>query len=128
MVCVGYSLDSSRLIPFARTLHWLDYRLYFSRHMNYLTDLKWDNLDGLIPTVGAFHGRTRLAPKGRLSPATDANPKLAEINRSGIVNKNKLIAYAGYLSNPYQKTGLAYQIDKNGLAFWRWLTVKVPMH
>jgi hypothetical protein len=120
-----YSLDKTRLMPWARPVHSVDLKLYFSMHKNYLEDLKWDNLDGLIPEVGRFKARLPIAPRGVLTPDRDANPELARINTEGGLDKSKFIVYGGYLINPYLLTPGKRKLEKTILAPYRFVTVRL---
>lgn len=114
-------------MPWSRNLHYLDYLLFFSRHKNYQQDLKWDDLDGLIPNIGQFQKRNPLAPRGDLTPERDANPVLAAVNTNGKLKKDKFITYAGYLVNPYLLTGARKKLTTTILAPYRFLTVRLPV-
>lgn len=121
-----YSLLQHKFGPFTRMMDAVDYRLYFSRHKNYQADLKWDNLDGGIPSIGSFKGLTPIGPKGDLNPVKDSSSVLRKINQSG-VDKAKIIAYAGYLVTPEvlcmtKKRRLESYI----LAPYRFFTVRMP--
>ncbi|PZM81593.1 MAG: hypothetical protein DKT66_20545 [Candidatus Melainabacteria bacterium] len=121
-----YSLLQHKFGPFTRMMDAVDYRLYFSRHKNYQADLKWDNLDGGIPSIGSFKGLTPIGPKGNLNPENDAGNVLRKINE-GKVDKAKIIAYAGYLVTPEvlcmtKKRRLESYI----LAPYRFFTVRMP--
>jgi len=120
-----YSLSKSRLMPWARPVHSLDLRLYFAAHKNYLEDLKWDNLDNIIPEVGRFRSKLPIAPRGVLTPARAANPELAKINTESGLDKEKFIAYGGYLLNPYLMRPGQRKLEKTILAPYRYVTVKV---
>ncbi len=122
-----YSLDSQWYMPWARTVHNLDYLLYFSRHKILQKDLAWDNFDQLIPDVGKFKSGIGLGPKGVLTPQADDNPELAAINESPRENKSKYIAYGGYLVNIYLMHGKRKFFEETVLAPFHYLTVKLPV-
>lgn len=112
-----YSIYKSHALPGVRELDSLDYRVYFKRHHNYQEDLKWDDVDALMPTAaGDFKSRVPLGPKGQLSSGRDDNRQLAEINKEIKVNKNKIIAYAGYLTNPYAVSSRAKRVEMKVLS------------
>jgi len=46
-----YSLYRGHYLATVRLLDSLDYNVYFHSHKNYQEDLKWDNSDGMLPTV-----------------------------------------------------------------------------
>lgn len=121
-----YSLLQHKFGPMTRMLDAVDYRLYFSRHKNYQADLKWDNLDGGIPSIGSFKGLTPLGPKGNLEPAKDESNVLRKINESG-VNKAKIIAYAGYLLNAEVITMTKKRrLESYILAPYRFFSIRMP--
>lgn len=121
-----YSLLQHKFGPMTRMLDAVDYRLYFSHHKNYQADLKWDNLDGGIPSIGAFKGLTPMGPKGNLEPARDESNVLRKINESG-VNKAKIIAYAGYLLNAEVITMTKKRrLESYILAPYRFFAIRMP--
>ncbi len=120
-----YSLTKTKLMPWARPVHSLDLRLYFAGHKNYLEDLRWDNLDDIIPEVGRFKSKLPIAPRGVLTPERAANPELARINTESGLDKNKFITYGGYLVNPYLMSPGQRKLEKTILAPYRYVTVKV---
>jgi hypothetical protein len=120
-----YSLTNSKLTPWSRPVHSLDLRLYFAVHKNYLEDLRWDNLDDVIPDVGRFKSKLPIAPRGVLTPARAANTELAAINTEGQLDKDKFITYGGYLLNPYLMTPGQRKLEKTILAPYRFVTVRV---
>lgn len=121
-----YSLYQHKLGLFTRMMDTFDYNYFFGKHRNYQRDLKWDNLDEGIPTVGAFKGITKAGPKGDLTPARDEGKLLNKINKTDI-NKGKIIAYAGYLLNAEIITMTAkHRLETYALAPYRFLTVRVP--
>ncbi len=121
-----YSLLQHKFGPITRMLDAVDYRFYFSRHKNYQADLKWDNLDGGIPSVGTFKGLTPIGPKGNLEPDRDESSVLRKINERG-VNKAKIIAYAGYLVNSEVLCMTKKKrLESFVLAPYRFMTIRVP--
>jgi pimeloyl-ACP methyl ester carboxylesterase len=124
-----YSLDSQWYMPWARTVHNLDYLLYFSRHKILQKDLAWDNFDKLIPDVGKFKSGLGIGigPKGVLTPQADDNPELAAINQSPREDKSKYIAYGGYLVNIYLMHGKRKLLEETVLAPFHYVTVKLPV-
>lgn len=121
-----YSLLQHKFGPMTRMFDAIDYRLYFSKHKNYQTDLKWDNLDGGIPSIGSFKGITPLGPKGNLNPAKDESNVLRKINESG-PNKAKIVAYAGYLLNSEVITMTKKRrLESYLLAPYRFFTIRMP--
>jgi pimeloyl-ACP methyl ester carboxylesterase len=123
-----YSLYKNRSYPLTRIDHSLSYRIYFARNSNLLSDMNWDNCDGLIPEVGSFHSRLPFGPKGVLTVKNDANQKLAKLNQDSHINKSKLILYGGYLINPYLIPGLREEVERTILAPYTFITMKVPAH
>lgn len=121
-----YSLLKHKFGPMTRMFDAIDYRMYFSKHKNYQADLKWDNLDGGIPSIGAFKGITPLGPKGVLEPARDSSNVLRKINEQG-VNKAKIVAYAGYLLNAeIIAMTKKRRLESYLLAPYRFFTVRMP--
>jgi len=121
-----YSLLKHKFGPLTRMFDAIDYRLYFSRHKNYQSDLKWDNLDGGIPSIGAFKGITPLGPKGNLDPASDSSSVLRKINEGG-VDKAKIVAYAGYLLNAEViSMTKKRRLESYLLAPYRFFTIRMP--
>lgn len=122
-----WSFYKSRLKPITRVVDSLDYRIYFSRHHNYQSDLKWDNADGLVPQVGHFRSKLPLGPAGTLTLSRDSNKDLAKVNKKDQVNKYKIVAYGGYLVNPVIDNTHPHNHIENGLlAAYRFFTVRIP--
>ena len=92
-----YSLNASPVRGFNN----IGYKLYFMGHPNYQQDLKWDNMDSLIPDIGKFKAKMPLGPKGDLRVVTETNQTLKAINVDDLNVKDKFITYAGYIYNPY---------------------------
>lgn len=99
-----YSLYKSHTFPGIRILDSIDYRLYFSLHHTWQHDLKWDDVDDLIPRVGYFRSKIPLGPRGYLTPVRDMSEMLTRAGEPGVVDKKKFIAYGAYLLNPYVMT------------------------
>jgi hypothetical protein len=123
-----YSLYKNLSYPLTRVDHSLTYRIYFNHNANLLSDISWDNCDGLIPDVGRFHSRLPFGPAGVLNLKDDFNQKLAELNQSSRVDKSKLITYGAYLPNPYLLPGLREEAERTILAPYTFITMKVPAH
>jgi hypothetical protein len=96
-----YSMIRHYRTPISRVDTILPYQLYFDRHKNLLADLKWDNTDSLIPTVGNFKTYFPYKISGDLSPAASGNPAIVDLNKACAVDKSKFIVYGGYLLNDY---------------------------
>ncbi len=123
-----FSLYKNLSYPWTRIDHSLAYRLYFDRNQNLLNDLRWDNSDKFIPTVGNFHSHMPFGPSGDLTVSRDANVRLAGLNTNRKVNKNKFITYAGYLLNPYLLPTIKRQLEITILAPYTFITVMLPAH
>jgi hypothetical protein len=100
-----YSMAKNHSFPWIRYDLCLSYDLYFSRHKNLQKDLKWDNIDNSIPTIGTFKGWIPSIISGDLSPKTTSNPELIDINETLLPSKDKFILYGGYIVSPYIKSG-----------------------
>lgn len=123
-----YSLDRSKILPWARAVHGWDYRFFFQRHLNYLEDLKWDNADLLIPEVGKFHSLVPIGPRGDLTVRRDGNPMLAEINKASHRQKHKFITYAGYIHNPYLMPAWRRRLESTILAPYAFFRIRIMAH
>jgi hypothetical protein len=75
--------------------------VYFKRNAHFISDLRWDNADGHVPEVGSFRCVTPFGPRGNLTVDGTANDKLSTINTKAAHTRQKFIAYAGYLTNPF---------------------------
>ncbi|HEY9868151.1 MAG TPA: hypothetical protein V6D08_03000 [Candidatus Obscuribacterales bacterium] len=123
-----YSAYKNLSFPWTRIDHSMAYRLYFKRNPNLLTDLAWDNCDGYIPDAGQFKSILPLGPSGNLTPETNANRRLLELNKGGGIDKRKFISYAAYLVNPYLKPDFVRYLESTLLYPYSLLTVKLPAH
>jgi hypothetical protein len=123
-----YSLYKNLSSPITRIDHSLTYRLYFDHNENVLSDINWDNCDGLIPNVGKFHSRLPFGPSGTLTVEHDFNSRLAQLNQNSHIDRSKLITYAAYLNNPYLLPGLREEVERTILAPYTFLSMKVPAH
>ena len=122
-----YSLNDTPLCPPAKTLNAIGYKIYFKDHPNYLQDLKWDNMDSLIPDVGKFKAKVPLGPKGDLRVVSEANQTLKAINVESLVCKDKFITYAGYISNSYLRAK-GIRIIENIITWpYHILMVRIPL-
>ncbi|MDX2108246.1 MAG: hypothetical protein SFY67_17760 [Candidatus Melainabacteria bacterium] len=124
-----YSIYKRLSWPWTRIDHSLALKLYFDRNENLLQDFAWDDIDGAVPIwAGKFKSRLLLGPKGELSSANSINTRLKELNESSKHVKNKVIAYGGYLLNPYlEPTALRY-IENTALYPFTFFTTKMPAH
>ncbi len=119
------SLDRHPLFPISKNFHALGYRLYFKGHANYLADLKWDNLDSLIPEIDRFEIRTTKHPVNYAAAAS--NTQLAMLNAGVSLDKSKFITYAGYLENHYHRT-LLRRILENTIGLpYTLVVMKLPL-
>ncbi len=91
-------------LPITRIDHSLAYRLYFSDKANLLSGLCWDNCDQSIPDVGHFASLLPFGPKGNLTVDSTINKELVTANQKSF-DKDKIIAYGGFLVNHYQLAG-----------------------
>ena len=96
-----YSMLKHYWTPWQRLDLCVAYKLYFDRHQNLLSDLKWDDSDKRIPDVGPFHVYFPWHFAGDLTPSRMDNPRIAQINSRLKEEKNKFITYGGYLKSPY---------------------------
>ncbi len=122
-----YSLNATPLCPPARSFNAIGYKLYFKEHLNYQQDLKWDNMDSLIPDIGKFKALVPLGPKGDLRVTTEANQSLKAINVDNLNVKDKFITYAGYIPNSYLKPAPIRKIED--IITWPYhiIMVRVPI-
>ncbi|QQR59397.1 MAG: hypothetical protein IPG59_07880 [Candidatus Melainabacteria bacterium] len=124
-----YSIYKRLSWPWTRIDHSLALKLYFDRNENLLQDFAWDDIDGAVPIwAGKFKSRLLLGPKGELSSANSINTRLKELNETTTHVKNKVIAYGGYLLNPYlEPTALRY-IENTATYPITFFTTKMPAH
>lgn len=124
-----YSLYKKLAWPWTRIDHALAIRLYFKRNQNLLADLSWDGVDNSVPAPGKFRSRLPLGPKGNLTEADTVNERLAEINDKSKDLKKKLIAYSGYLHNPYLDNGKAARyIESAAMYPVTLVSMRLPAH
>jgi len=114
--------------PLTRIDHSLSYRLYFKRNPHLLQDLKWDNADGFVPSPGPFRSKLLFGPSGDLTVQSDSNLFLSDLIANSKVDKRKIIAYSGYLLNPYLLPSLRRQFETTMLAPYTFVTIMVPAH
>lgn len=123
-----YSIYRKLSWPWTRIDHSLSLRLYFSRNKNLIDDFGWDDYDEAIPNVGRFTSKLPLGPKGNLVQNTAINQRLRTIHKDNPHIKKKIIAYSGYLKNPYLESKTARFIESTAMypvtLFW----VKFPAH
>ncbi len=124
-----YSIYKRLSWPWTRIDHSLALKLYFDRNENLLQDFAWDDIDGAVPIwAGKFKSRLLLGPKGEISSANSINTRLKELNEKTKHVKNKVIAYGGYLLNPYlEPTALRY-IENTVTYPYTFFTTKMPAH
>jgi len=124
-----YSIYKRLSWPWTRIDHSLALKLYFDRNDNLLQDFAWDDIDGAVPIwAGKFKSRLLLGPKGELSSENSINTRLKELNQNNLHVKRKVIAYGGYLLNPYlEPTALRY-IENTAMYPFTFFTTKMPAH
>jgi hypothetical protein len=122
-----YGIYRSRLFPLTRIDQAVAYRLYFKRNPNLLTDYSWDNSDSSIPNIGRFSSRVPFGPRGDLMAGTMVNKELASINDKSF-DKKKIVAYSGYLLNPYMRPNTTRVIESAITAPYSLLTILLPAH
>lgn len=122
-----YSIYKNLCFPWTRVDHTLDYKVYFGKNPNLLSDLRWDDADHAIPDVGPFSSRLPLGPRGDLTVANTINNRLIDVN-SRPFNKKKIIAYGGYLPNPYMLANPTRYLETTMLLAYTFWTMKVPAH
>ncbi|MCC7530336.1 MAG: hypothetical protein IT342_17560 [Candidatus Melainabacteria bacterium] len=122
-----YGVYKNICFPWTRIDHSIAYRIYFKRNSVLMTDLRWDNADTSVPEIGSYKSRLPFGPKGTLRVADSENRALLELNARP-VNKKKIIAYGGYLLNPYLMPKAQRFIESNIMAPYTFVTLKVPCH
>jgi pimeloyl-ACP methyl ester carboxylesterase len=122
-----YGIYKNPSLPWTRIDHAVAYRLYFARNPNLLADLRWDNSDGAIPDVGHFKSHLPLGPSGNLTIADSINRRILEMDQH-TVDKKKIVAYSGYLSNPYMLPDAERFIETACLYPYTFVTVKLAAH
>lgn len=123
-----YSLIRTHELPWVRADLGLSYRLYFKRHPNLLSDLRWDNTDGGIPNVGKFKTRIPFSISGNLTPQRMDNPRILKVNDEIRIDKSKFICYGGYLLTPYVTPHKTRAWRKAVGWPWWFVTCTVPYH
>jgi len=122
-----YGVYKNQSLPWTRIDHSVAYRLYFGRNPNLLADLRWDNSDGAIPDVGHFKSHLPLGPSGNLTIADSINKRMWEVP-AHVVDKKKIVAYSGYLTNPYLLPETERFMETAMLYPYTFFTVKLPAH
>jgi pimeloyl-ACP methyl ester carboxylesterase len=122
-----YGIYKNLSMPWTRLDHAVAYRLYFARNPNLLSDLRWDNTDGAIPNVGPFKSHLPLGPSGDLTIADSTNNRMLAVPAHA-VDKKKIVAYSGYLANPYLLPDAERFIETASLYPITFVTVKLPAH
>lgn len=122
-----YGVYKNLCFPWTRIDHSLAYRVYFKRNEVLMTDLRWDNADTSVPEVGTFKSRLPFGPSGKLTVAEAENRTLLALNARP-VNKKKIVAYGGYLLNPYLMPKAERFIERGVMAPYTFFTLKVPSH
>ncbi len=97
---LDYSVYKRFSWPWTRVERNLTYDFYFNDNKQLRQDFGWDNVDNGIPDAGPFKSKLPFGPKGTLTAANTMNERLARVN-SAVVDKQKLITYSGYMTNPY---------------------------
>lgn len=129
-----YGVYKNLCWPWTRIDHSLAYRWYFNHNPVLMTDLRWDNADRAVPEIGKFKSRLPFGPRGFLSVANTENQRLLELTRNSpekqaaIFDKKKVIAYGGFLMNPYLQPLAERFIESKIMAPYTLVTVKFPAH
>lgn len=122
-----YSLYKNWQSPFTRMDHALAYRLYFARNPNLQKDYAWDNCDNAIPDAGRFASLLPFGPRGELNAENAANKTLASAAEAAF-DRKKIIAYSGYLSNPYLLSKARRLFAQTILTPYDFCTIELPSH
>jgi len=122
-----YGVYKNICFPWTRIDHSLAYRVYFKRNAVLMTDLRWDNADTSVPEVGSFKSRLPFGPSGVLTVAGAENRRLLALHTQP-TNKKKIVAYGGYLLNPYLMPKAERFIESKIMAPYTFITLKVPSH
>ncbi len=122
-----YSLYKRLCWPLTRLDHSLAYRLYFNKNKNLVSDFSWDDTDNTMPNVGRFRSKLLFGPKGQLTLVQDVNNRLARLNAEP-TSKKKIIAYSGYLINPYMHPSAERIIENTFMYPVTFVTQKFPAH
>lgn len=123
-----YSIIKNHDVPWVRGDLCLSYKLYFQRHPNLLEDLRWDNTDNGIPTIGMFSTWFPFHVSGNLSIPRMSNPRILQLNDNLKISKKKFICYSGYLLTPYVTPHKATKFWKTVKWPWWFATCTVPYH
>lgn len=124
-----YSIYKRLSWPWTRIDHSLALKLYFDRNENLLQDFAWTDIDGAVPIwAGKFKSRLLLGPKGEITSENSINTRLKKVNESGLHLKNKVIAYGGFLLNPYLDSTAIRYIENTALYPLTFFTCKMPAH
>jgi hypothetical protein len=123
-----YSMLRHYHSPVSRLDTALPYRLYFNRHKNLVSDLRWDNTDRMIPDVGKFRFFFPLATRGVLSGPSTGNQTVADWNKPGEVDKSKFTVYAGYLLTDYADNKSPNEIKQILKVPYRFTFTLLPEH
>ena len=124
---VKYSMYKNLCFPWTRIDHNVAYEFYFAHNRSVQDDLRWDNVDGSVPDIGKFSSRLPLGPKGDLTIANTANYRLRSLEQQPF-DKKKLIAYGGYLLNPYMLPESQRFVETTVMAPYTLFYVKFPAH
>lgn len=122
-----YGVYKNICFPWTRIDHSIAYKIYFKRNSVLMSDLRWDNADASVPEVGSYKSSLPFGPKGTLTVADSENRSLLALNAQPI-NKKKIVAYGGYLLNPYLMPKAERFIASGVMLPYTFLTVKVPSH
>jgi hypothetical protein len=122
-----YGLYKSPTLPLTRIDRAIAYHFYFRRNPNLLKDYPWDNCDSAIPNIGHFASLLPFGPKGDLTADTAENKALNAFADSNF-DRKKLIAYSGYLLNPYLLPQPARFISSRLMAPLSLIKIEIPSH
>lgn len=123
-----YGFLHNHRAPWVKADLLMSYQLYFARHQNLLSDLRWDNIDKNIPAVGNFSAHVPWRIRGDLTPTVDGNPHIVGINAELKTDKSKFITYGGYLVAPWahaDRPSLTWQAARLPAQF---VGTTVPFH
>jgi len=124
---MNYSIYKNLCFPWTRVDHTVAYKFYFERNRNLLQDLGWDDGDKSVPDVGPFSSHLPLGPKGDLTLQDTVNTRLAKLETEHF-DKKKLIAYGGYLQNPYMLPHSERVVENTIMAPYTTVFMKGPAH
>lgn len=123
-----YGFLHNHRVPWVKADLFMSYQLYFAKHQNLLSDLRWDNVDKNIPDVGNYSAHVPWRVRGDLTPTVDGNPHIAGINAELKTDKSKFITYGGYLVAPWanaDRPTLTWQASRLPAQF---VGTTVPFH